>query len=372
MSEIIKSIQEFEHLVPHETEQKFIPLYPQRLEPFRTETMPIEQYYLSHPSEDFSLRCRETFEDGGVRYEATLKTRGELTNEGLKRLEVTTPISPDMYQFYRDNLPLLRKLRAEPVPHVAIDFFDDGHVQIESEQPDAWEEFCRAYDLAGQFADLTGDHFVDNEWRAHLAYRRSHNGQEVLCPADELDADVIIRDILKGYELDVQQVIQIRGRSGSGKSTVVHDVQRQLFWEYGIISDVISTDDYHRGQTWLETRNSGQPWVDWDDPIVYDTAAMARDLEVLKAGQPVPRRTIDFTVVEPAYHGERQPTPVLLVEGIYAGSVDIAPYCDRTYAMPTPRRLLRDLRERPQFANPSTSLRYMLEYAEPAYRQQAA
>jgi hypothetical protein len=36
------------------------------------------------------------------------------------------------------------------------------------------------------------------------------------------------------------------------------------------------------------------------------------------------------------------------------------------------RRLLRDLRERPEFADPEISLRYMLSEAEPAYRAQRA
>lgn len=35
------------------------------------------------------------------------------------------------------------------------------------------------------------------------------------------------------------------------------------------------------------------------------------------------------------------------------------------------RRLLRDMRERPQFADPVASLQYMHEEAEPAYRAQS-
>ena len=34
------------------------------------------------------------------------------------------------------------------------------------------------------------------------------------------------------------------------------------------------------------------------------------------------------------------------------------------------RRLLRDIAERPEFADPATSLGYMLSEAEPAYRAQ--
>lgn len=375
MNEVVKQRTEFEHIPLHEVEQKFIPLFPEQLAGLKSEAIPIEQFYLSHPSEGFSLRFRETPTGDDLTYEATLKTSGEVTADGLKRLEVTAPVSPDMYQFYRENVPTLRKLRAEPVPNVVIDFYEDGHIQMESEHPISWQKFCHDYNLAGQYADLTGDHIVDNEWRAHFEYRRNNSGAEALQPLPDLSTNEIVDDILNSIQPGAVSVVKIRGRSGSGKSTLVKEIQQQLL-EQGIESDVISTDDYHRGQAWLEAHNNGQPWIDWDDQIVYDTDTMAKDLEKLTAGQPVPRRRIDFTIVEPVYEGDRTPTSVLLVEGIYANAPEIAKHCELEYEMPTPvatsigRRLLRDMLERPQFADPVASLRYMLEYAEPAYRKQ--
>lgn len=376
MVETLKADKEFEQNVPREIEQKFIPVFPEQVAAFRAEAYPIEQLYLSHPSEPFSLRLRELCSDEGVRYSAALKDRGEITPEGIDRLEVETEISPETYAFYKaDNLPLLRKLRAEPMNDLAIDFFEDGDVQIESESPLSWQAFV---DRTGvQAADVTDNRVFDNEWRAHFAYRRTHGGAEALQPAGELDIEAMCQEILAAHYKSPRTIIQIAGRSGSGKSTYVNQIRDRLE-SAGISCDVISTDDYHRGASWLREYNGGEEWTAWDDAIVYDTAALAQDINALLDGQPVAHRRIDFSIAEPIYEGMRSPASVLLVEGIYTRSPDLADLYTLSYEVPTPlatcigRRLLRDLKERPQFADPAASLRYMLEQAEPAYRRQTA
>ena len=80
--------------------------------------------------------------------------------------------------------------------------------------------------------------------------------------------------------------------------------------------------------------------------------------------------------VEPVYEGIIAPSNVVIIEGIYALSPDITKQDELRYEMTTPlatcigRRLLRDMRERPEFADPVKSLGYMLREAEPAYRRQ--
>ena len=56
----------FERLLHREIERKFIPLFPERVDQYRNEARPIEQYYLSHPDEAFSLRFRELLDESGV------------------------------------------------------------------------------------------------------------------------------------------------------------------------------------------------------------------------------------------------------------------------------------------------------------------
>ncbi|MEO5949221.1 MAG: hypothetical protein ABIP74_02370, partial [Candidatus Saccharimonas sp.] len=138
------------------------------------------------------------------------------------------------------------------------------------------------------------------------------------------------------------------------------------------------TDDYHRGTSWLRDYNGGNDWTHWDAPIVYDTESMAADLTALKRGEQIVTHEMDWTIAEPRVAGTMSMPEILLIEGIYANSPRVTTPGDLVYEMTTPlatcigRRLLRDLRERPEFADPAKSLLYMLSEAEPAYRAQLA
>lgn len=373
MNEALTLSPEFERK-DTEIERKLMPIFPELLDGFRQEAVPIEQYYLSHPSEDFSLRLRETMRtDGSLTYMATLKDRGRLTDNGIERLEVEVDVTPELYAIYKsDDLPTIRKLRFDANRHVSVDYFDDGTVLCEAEDPIAWQSFMDRMPIPT--VDVTGDRHADNEWRAHLAYRRANNGAEALTPAADLDPQQIAHDIWRQIRANGTAIVRIGGRSGSGKSTIIGQISQHLD-ALGLERNVISTDDYHRGTTWLDNYK-GSPWTEWDAPIVYDTATMADDIAKLLSGEPISNRQFDFTSAEPKVIGSLQPTPVLIIEGIYAHSPDIAVDRSLDYTMATPlatcigRRLLRDMRERPEFADPNASLKYMLEQAEPAYRQQ--
>lgn len=373
MAETIVQSVEFERN-NIEIERKLMPVFPEHLDDFRQEALPIEQYYLSHPSEDFSLRLREIMQpDGSLSYTATLKDRGSLTDHGIQRLEVEVDVAPGLYTYYKsDDLPILRKLRFDANQHVAVDYFDDGTVLCEAEDPIAWQSFTE--NLAVPMADITGDRQADNEWRAHLAYRRANQGAEALAPQPDLDPQQIAHDIWRQVQTDGTAIVRIGGRSGSGKSTIITQINQQLD-TLGLERNVISTDDYHRGTTWLD-RYKGSSWTEWDAPIVYDTATMAEDMTRLLSGESISQRYFDFADAEPKITGLLEPAPVLIIEGIYALSPDIAVEGSIDYTMPTPlatcigRRLMRDMRDRPEFADPQASLKYMLEQAEPAYRRQ--
>ncbi len=372
-TEILQNNPEFEQLYT-EREKTFIPIFPEELEHLRDAAVPIEQPYLSHPSEDFSLRLREvTLPDGTKKYSAGLKNRAKITDNGRERLEVETLIDADLYDYYTQaGVPTVRKFRAHFNDDVIIDFYRDG-VAIEAESPESWAKFTDQF--GDRFVDITGDRIADNEWRAHLEYRRENDGQEALTLQPELKADSIALDIMRRYTAGERRIIvQIGGRSGSGKSTIVRKLQAKLA-AYGLSSETTSTDDYHRGKTWLDNYK-GSEWNEWDHPVVYNTVALAEDLKRFSDGETIPKLHIDFSVCEPHVIGTIGDVDVLLVEGIYAGCEDIRDFAHLNYEMTTPlatcigRRLLRDLRERPQFANPEASLRYMLEQAEPAYRAQ--
>lgn len=299
--EHIVHTKEFEQKVPREIERTFLPPFPEALEPYRTGSQPIEQYYLSHPSEPFTLRLHASLAGDELQFAATLSGIGMGAVDTIEGGEITVPLSAELYAFYRSP--------DTPLP-----------------QPD-------------------------------------------------LDPAAIVQDVLERMRQNKPAIVHIGGRSGSGKSTIVREVRAQLD-ALGLSSAVMSTDDYHRGNTWLVEYNGGEPWVHWDDPIVYDTGAMAEDLANLQSGATIYRREIDWNTVEPHFPGVITPSDVIVIEGIYARSPDITQPGSLHYEMTTPlatcigRRLLRDLSERPEFANPVKSLGYMLTETEPTYRTQ--
>lgn len=374
MSEKITTQQEFEQ-IPREIEQKFLPIFPQKLDKFHRLAIPIEQIYLSHPSEEYNLRIRQTRKDDKISYKATLKDSGTVTAEGIDRLEIETPVDAGTFTFYRRlGRPAVRKYRAEPAEGIVIDYFEDGHVHAESENPVAWHRFLDEHQLHDNFEEVTGDRITDNEWRAHFDYRRTHDGKEALTPAPNLDVDEVCLNIVRHQIESPSTLVRIAGRSGSGKSTVVRELQQKLD-QVNLPSVVISTDDYHRGKALLTHLNDGKPWTNWDSSIVYDLQALTYDLAMLRSGGPIPTRQFNFVSEEPEVTGTTHPTPVIIVEGIYAGH-HLFDQADLSYEVPTPlatcigRRVMRDLVERPQFADPTSNLRYMLEYAEPAWIEQ--
>ena len=373
MSEKITITQNFDQK-SREIEQKFLPVFPEKLAVFRNGAAPIEQVYLSHPSEEFNLRIRETTKNGIPAYNATLKDTGVVTEHGINRLEYETPVDEKTYVFYRNlGRPAVRKLRAEPIEGVVIDFFDDGHIHAESEDPATWRYFLDQHELHDAFEEVTGERIADNEWRAHFNFRRANDGHEALAPSPDLDADNIRLDIIRHQIESPTTLVRIAGRSGSGKSTLVRELRQKLDAVH-LPSIVISTDDYHRGKTWLEAQNNGLPWTEWDAPIVYDRETLVRDLDLLRGGESIPTRAFNFTTEEPETTGLTAPAPVIIIEGIYARHSDFN-HADLSYEVPTPlatcigRRVLRDLVERPRF-DPADNIRYILESAEPAWLAQ--
>ncbi len=383
MSNILTLNHEFEQNQHQETERKFIPLFPEQLMQWQEQSRPVEQIYLSHPSEQYGLRLRESFtENGDPHYTATVKDRGENTNEGLKRLEIETEISADTYWHYRANesYPVIQKLRTSPLKNIDIDFYANGDITLESEHPVSLTSFLGKYPVA--LDERTGDRSVDNEHRAHFGYRTTHGGLETLQPPEQHDAALsLAREIYQHHINNNLVVATIHGRSGSGKSTLVREIAQEL---EGKISRIItlSTDDYHVGKTFLEAHNNGEPWKDWDAAIVYNLDQLASDLETLRSGEAINSRRFNFLTEEPEISGVIEPSnerTVILLEGIYAGSSKFDTASQVRYEVQTPlatsigRRLTRDFsgeRINDSLASPEATLRYMLESAEPAYQAQ--
>jgi len=349
-----------------ETEQKFVPFYPHKLDRFRIGAAVIEQVYLSHPDEVFSLRLRQTKQRGHTTHSATLKNTGTMSPSGLQRLEVPGSISAERFAYYNHAIPSIRKLRAEPHEDVVIDFFENGHVQAESENPEAWQHFLERFELEDDFVDMTGTRTVDNEWIAHEHFQKWH-GREAFDPPAELDIDEMVDKILRR-----RGVVTLGGRSGSGKTTILNEAQARLH-AHGLTTASISTDDYNYGKTHLHRLGGGE-WRNLDANEAYDLLECSLDVKRLKSGRAIVRRIFDFQTEEPMIRGEVTPADVTFVEGIKAHHPLLREVADLSFTIPTPfatsvgRRILRDLEHRPGTANPSSNLGMYLEYTEPAYR----
>jgi uridine kinase len=360
-----------------EIEKQFEAAVPDAFDHFKdsAELMTIEQLYLSHPDEPFSLRLREAVSDAGIEYTATLKDRGRVVPNGLMRLEIETLISPEAYRHYasKGTLPTLRKLRATPTPGVSIDWtdhIDAPVVEIEAGYPGA-QRFYETYGPV--LMDKTGDPAVSSE---ALAYQNSPDTEVPVIPP--FDTDELVRNILRMCEGRIEPlVIGISGRSGSGKTTLANRLVDRLACQPDAESDTvrISTDDYHKGKRWLETTYK-KPWINWDAPEVYDTKALAFDLWQLAQGRSIEKRRFDFATEEPCIEGIIEPPKIIVIDGIYAGSPDLASQRHLHVPVETPlatsvgRRLSRDVREgrlNVSLGRPEDILRYQLEIAEPMH-----
>jgi uridine kinase len=354
-----------------ETERKYLPRFPDKLERFKPGAAVINQPYLSHPSEGFSLRLRERTKDGNTDHEATLKDMGAIAVHGLQRLEVPGGLSAERYAYYSADVPIIRKLRAEPHENVVIDYYEDGLVHVESEDPAAWQHFVQQHGFEDDFIDVTGDRTYDNEWRAHLDYMRRNKGIDAMKPQPDIDATAVVEQILSKHS-GKPLVVAVGGRSGSGKSTLLHEVASQLRRQH-IKPAWISTDVYNLGKKRLHEMGGGS-WTNLDSNDAYDLQLCLAHIQMLKGGMVVPKYTFNYAVDEPRVEHVIHPAEVILVDGIKAHHPELREIADLSFVVPTPlatsvgRRILRDLRDRPKFADPSKNLGYYLEYAEPEYR----
>lgn len=361
-----------------ETERKLLPYDREKIiDKFRHNLTRITQLQLSYPTEPYNLRMRKETIEGSSTYRADLKNSGVMTPDGLKRLEVPGLITKELFEQYDNNVPVVKKWRAKPHKDIVVDFFDDGYIHVESENPVEWEKFKTENELhESDFRDITGHRLADNEWRAHNTYRIQNGGREAFVPRPGPDVDHVVGEIHAWRSVhDAKPFVQISGRSGSGKTTFANKVKQRLAeQEQPLRSVIISIDEYNRGMSFLKNLGGGK-WEDFDADIVWDTMEFRGDMEKLRGGEPIPLWHFDYSCDERKLLGTIDPKDydVFIIEGVKAHHPDLHNLPDLAYEISTPlatslgRRIMRDMRERPLFANPSKNLVYYLTYAEPAY-----
>jgi uridine kinase len=345
----------------------------------------ISQVYLSGLREPFSVRLRRI---GDSICTALIESR---TTPGTPpQLRAETEIDPKTYDRYADLYPSLEKLRVTPHSDTTIDWFSRPDRTTAPDPPmvetksTAYTEAQRRLLGAGRgLMEVTRLPAAQNE---HIAHRYQPDRSRRLSPSPQPNPhELAEKFIAEATERRQRQstrplVIGVHGRSGSGKTTVTGQIAK-IMGEHGFRTTTISTDDYHFGKRRLLYEHDVEEWTNWDASAVYNTASLVQELDQhLQHGEPLPKRSFNFSTEEPEQNGEHRPADVIFVEGLYPHAPELQGLLDHLIHIPTPlatsvgRRILRDVASRANasLGTPDRMLRYYLTYAEPAYQQALA
>lgn len=172
-------------------------------------------------------------------------------------------------------------------------------------------------------------------------------------------------------------ILGVAGGSGSGKTTVVHAITRDL--GDNAVS-VIHHDSYYRDTSQLDpaTRTA----INYDHPDALETSLLIEHLTELRAGRSVDVPVYDFASHRRADRRERiDPAGIIVVDGMLIlwdarlrALMDIKVFVDTDADIRLIRRLQRDIQERGRSAESvieqyTRTVRPMhLEFVEPSKR----
>jgi uridine kinase len=178
--------------------------------------------------------------------------------------------------------------------------------------------------------------------------------------------------------MELPVVIGIAGGSGSGKTTVLERIIREIGSNPIAILD---HDAYYEDLSHLPPEQRAQ--FNFDHPDALETDLMREHLDDLVAGEAVEKPVYDFTTHTRRDETETvEPRPVILIEGILVlaeplleEQMDIKIYVDAADDIRLMRRIRRDLQERDRsiegiLRQYERTVRPMhLEFVEPSKRE---
>jgi len=178
--------------------------------------------------------------------------------------------------------------------------------------------------------------------------------------------------------MDLPVVIGIAGGSGSGKTTVLQRIVREIGNEPIAILD---HDAYYEDLSHLAPEDRAQ--FNFDHPNALETDLMREHLDRLIAGEAIEKPVYDFTTHTRREETETvEPRPVILIEGILVLAeslleerMDIKIYVDAADDIRLMRRIRRDMQERGRsiegiLRQYERTVRPMhLEFVEPSKRE---
>jgi uridine kinase len=144
-------------------------------------------------------------------------------------------------------------------------------------------------------------------------------------------------------------LIGISGGTGSGKSTVVHEILNSLP-EKSIT--ILEQDAYYKDQSELSLEERLK--INYDHPDAFDTPLLVKHLKMLVNGQAIDKPVYDFSVYNRSKATVRvEPRDIIILEGILIlqepdirNLLDIKIYVDTDPDVRIIRRITRDIKER--------------------------
>lgn len=144
-------------------------------------------------------------------------------------------------------------------------------------------------------------------------------------------------------------VIGVAGGSGSGKTTIINAIMKEL-----VDMDIVTLqhDSYYRDNTGLPMEERVK--INYDHPDALETDLMVHHLEELIAGREIEMPVYDFHVHNRKEEGKiKRPAQVIVVDGILIfvekalrKLMDVRIFVNTDSDMRFIRRLRRDIRER--------------------------
>ncbi len=172
-------------------------------------------------------------------------------------------------------------------------------------------------------------------------------------------------------KLEKPIVIGIAGGSGSGKTTIAHEIAKNIHDHDRIM--IMTQDSYYKDNTGVPM--SQRKKINYDHPDAFDMPLLEAQLNQLLHRKPIEMPTYDFTAhtrSDKTIHVE--PADIIILEGILVlfneairQLMDIKVYVDTDDDIRFIRRLLRDMRERGRSLD--SVIHQYLKTVKPMYHQ---
>ncbi|MDN6028280.1 MAG: uridine kinase [Lactobacillus sp.] len=166
-------------------------------------------------------------------------------------------------------------------------------------------------------------------------------------------------------------IIGITGGSGSGKTTIAHEIAAQIHDNDHVI--MITQDAYYRANDAMPM--SARQQINYDHPDAFDTPLLVHQIDQLVHRQAIEMPIYDFTQhnrSDQTIHVD--PADIIILEGILVlaneelrGLMDIKIYVDTDDDIRFIRRLTRDLKERGRSLD--SVIKQYLATVKPMYHQ---